>query len=136
MKYFRCSRTGVLFPPDYIEEWGRRYGIGLGSMPVSEALVNCYESPIGNCKDPLHTMYPVAVCRSQVDLVDIPDKDPQLEKKAILAIDDLDMVLRSEVMRQRQRVHSAEMGRIYKSEVEFKEARLRLANAANSPKRN
>lgn len=21
-KAFRCSRTGVMFPPDYVEEWG------------------------------------------------------------------------------------------------------------------
>jgi hypothetical protein len=118
-RYFRCSRTGVLFPPDYVEQWGRKYGIGLGSTPISEALVNCYESGIGaNPRDPMLSMFPIAVCRAQVDLVDIADVTG--ETMAIIAIDDPDMVKRSEIMRGRQRDNNPEMSRIYNDVKGFK----------------
>lgn len=115
---FRCSRTGMLYPADYVELWGKRYGIGLGTIPVSEALTNEYQSPlIPNSERPLETMYPVAVCRAQVDLVEIPDDSdllkPENGKIPVLAIDDPNMSIRSEIMRTRQRDHSAEMARIF-----------------------
>jgi hypothetical protein len=118
-RYFRCSRTGVLFPPDYVEQWGRKYGIGLGSTPISEALVNCYESGIGaNPRDPMLSMFPVAVCRAQVDLVDI--EDVTAETMAVIALEDQDMVRRSEIMRGRQRDNNPEMSRIYNDVRGFK----------------
>jgi hypothetical protein len=120
-KRFRCARTGMLYPADYIEEWGRKYGIGLGPVPVSEALVNVYESKLGSCEDPMKSMFPVAVCRAQVDLVHLDDNDPELKDKvAIIALDDIHMEKRSEIMRSRQRVHSSEMSRIYEMEKEFR----------------
>jgi len=126
---FRCSRTGMLYPADYIERWGSRYGIGLGPVPVSEALVNCYESRLGECEDPLMTMYPVAVCRAQVDLVDLNDDDPDLtDRVAVVALDDIHMDRRSEIMRTRQRAHRSEMARIYDAEISF-----RSSSAARIP---
>lgn len=113
-QYFRCSRTGMLFPADYIEQWGKKYGIGLGSTPISEALVNCYESPlIRNEEHPELTMYPIATCRAQVDLCEM-DETAAAARLAILAIDDPHMEARSIIMRNRQRDHSAEMARIYR----------------------
>jgi hypothetical protein len=110
-KYFRCARTGMLYPADYVEQWGRKYGIGLGPVPVSEALVNCYHSPlIHNTTDPSQTMYPVAVCRAQVDLVDIDE--PTIDEIAVTALADPNMEVRAEIMRRRQRVNSAEMARL------------------------
>lgn len=127
-RYFRCSRTGVLFPPDYVEQWGRRYGIGLGSTPISEALVNCYESGIGaNPRDPMLSMFPVAVCRAQVDLVDISDVTG--ETMAIIAIDDPDMVKRAEIMRGRQRDNNPEMSRIYNDVRGFKPSTTTLSTS-------
>jgi len=111
----------MLYPADYVEQWGRRYGIGLGPVPVSEALVNCYESKIGASEDPMKTMHPVAVCRAQVDLVHLEDDDKDLQTKiAIIAIDDIHMEDRAEIMRMRQRVHSSEMSRIYEAEKAFR----------------
>jgi len=104
----------MLFPGDYIEQWGKRYGIGMGSVPVSEALVNVYDSPlIRNNDNPDMTMYPVATCRAQVDLCVMPDEEAK-PKMAVLAIDDPHMEIRTEIMRGRQREHSAEMARIYR----------------------
>lgn len=115
LEYFRCSRTGMLYPPDYIEQWGRKYGIGLGCTPVSEALVNVYTSPlVANEAHPELTMYPVSNCFAQVDFV-ILDKEPPADRIPILAIDDPNMQARAEIMRSRQRVHSAEMSRIWDS---------------------
>lgn len=113
-KYFRCSRTGMLYPDDYVEQWGRKYGICLGPVPVSEALVNEYHSPlIRNESDPAQTMYPVATCRAQIDLVEIVDPNSSLI--AVLAIDDPHMDVRSELMRIRQREHSPMMKSIFES---------------------
>lgn len=113
MFYFRCSRTGLLYPSDYVEEWGRKYGIGLGPVPVSEALVNMYMSPlIPNPEHPEITMYPVATCRAQVDLVDIGE-EPSPEQIPVLAIDDPHMDTRAEIMRSRQRAHKPELERIH-----------------------
>jgi hypothetical protein len=101
----------MLYPADYIEQWGRKYGIGLGPVPVSEALVNCYQSPlIHNTTDPTQTMYPVAVCRAQVDLVDIDN--PTTGEIAVIALADPNMEVRAEIMRGRQRVNNAEMARL------------------------
>lgn len=122
-RYFRCSRTGVLFPPDYVENWGKKYGIGLGATPISEALINCYESGIGsNPRDPLMSMFPVAVCRAQVDLVDLTDEQVKGETIAVIALDDPDMNERAELMRTRQRANSPEMARIYNDAKGFNKA--------------
>lgn len=123
---FRCARTGMLYPSDYVEQWGRRYGIGLGTVPVSEALTNEYQSPlVPNNERPLDTMFPVAVCRAQVDLVEIPDDSEDLkpgsDRLPVLAIDDPNMTIRSEIMRGRQRDHSPEMARIFESNKAFLE---------------
>lgn len=99
MKAFRCSRTGLFFPGDYVEEWGRRYGIGLGPTPISEALVNDYHRKV--CEDGEEPMHPVGVCHSQVDLVDVSEEEFNANR-AILAIDDVKMNRRSEIMRGRQ----------------------------------
>jgi len=119
-RFFRCARTGLLYPADYVENWGRKYGIGLGPEPVSEALVNNYGGDIAINRDNMLSMRPVAVCKAQVDLVDIPDKSPELKRMAILAIDDPHMDERAQVMRERQREHDPKMRRIYEDEKAFR----------------
>lgn len=46
MLAYMCSSTGLYFPADYVEEWGRKYGHGLGPMPVSECWESMYEGPV------------------------------------------------------------------------------------------
>jgi hypothetical protein len=118
-RVFRCSRTGCLYPADYVEEWGRKYGIGLGPTPVSEALTNQYDIPIAEAHDQRKTMHPVGCCRAQVDLVDVSVEEWN-EKKAILAIEDKDMVTRGQLMRTKQLAKSVMMQRFFPEEIPAK----------------
>jgi len=113
---YRCSRTGLYYPGDYMAEWGRKYGKGLGPVPVSEALVNVYESPIPlNVKRPEQTMHPVANCCAQVDLVQI-DEEEYKANRAVLQSDDPDCEKRYEIMRSRQLINSTELSRLFPEE--------------------
>lgn len=113
MKAFRCARTGVLFPADYIEGWGSKYGIGLGPEPISEALVNDYHRDVVGEADGMHGL---SVCRAQVDLVDVTE-DEFKAGAAILDIDDPKLKKRSELMRNKQLVKSQKMQNRFPQEV-------------------
>lgn len=99
MRAFRCARTNLLYPEDFVEEWGRKYGIGLGPVPISEALVNDYHRKV--VEDGEEPMHPLSVCRAQVDLVDVTPEE-FAEREAVLAIDDPKLNRRSGIMRGRQ----------------------------------
>lgn len=94
----------MLFPSDYVEEWGRKYGIGLGPVPISEALVNDYSSKPVAGQDG-RAMHPIGTCRAQVDLVDVSEKEYN-ESRAVLAIDDINYSKRASIMRDNQLVKS------------------------------
>lgn len=40
---FQCGESGLYYPPDYVKNWGKLYGIGLGPSPVSESLQSEYD---------------------------------------------------------------------------------------------
>lgn len=121
MKAFRCSRTGLMFPADYVENWGSTYGIGLGSVPVSEALVNDYHrNPVGDSDSGMH---PLSVCRAQVDLVDVKEEE-FIENEAILDRDDPAMRRRAPLMRAKQLMKSNAMINKYPQAVEKAKALL------------
>ena len=115
MNAFRCSRTGVLYPADYVEEWGRKYGIGLGPVPVSEALTNTYDAPVAEAKADMRTMHPVAVCQAQVDLVNVTEEE-FAEKAAVLHNDDPDYDVRARIMRGKQLLKSSKMQQLFPDE--------------------
>lgn len=106
MKAFRCSRTGVMFPDDYVEQWGVKYGIGLGPVPVSEALVNDYHRNVVGDSD--SGMHPLAVSRAQVDLIDVSEEE-FIDNQAILDTEDPSYKKRSEIMRAKQLMKSTVM---------------------------
>lgn len=114
MKAFRCSRTGVFFPADYVEEWGRKYGIGLGPVPVSEALVNDYMSkPVVSPEG--KAMHPIGTCRAQVDLVEVTEEEFN-KSKAVLASEDVSYNKRAVIMRDKQLVKSTVLRSIHPDE--------------------
>lgn len=106
MKAFRCSRTGLLYPADYIEGWGTKYGIGLGPVPISEALVNDYHRPVvGEGSSAMHGL---SVARAQMDCVEVTEEE-FAANAAILDADDTKMIKRGSLMRDKQLVKSREM---------------------------
>ena len=108
-KAFRCSRTGVLFPADYVEMWGVKYGRGLGPVPVSEALVNEYSRPVTAAESRENeAMHPVSCCRAQVDFCEVTE-DEWNEKQAVLNHTDLLFNERSKIMRSKQMIKSDKM---------------------------
>lgn len=110
MKAFKCTRTGLLFPADYMEKWGvDGIGVGLGPRPVSEALLNTYVGP--SAKDGptpdragRNAMYPVEVCGGPLEEVDVTEAEFE-ENAAILATEDPMMEVRGRIMRSRQIAH-------------------------------
>lgn len=103
---FKCTRTGMLFPADYAEKWGREYGIGLGPVPVSEALTNLYDQRAVAREGYRNTMmYPVGVSRAPIVAVEVTESEYK-EKLAILHRDDPSMATRAGIMRGRQIAHN------------------------------
>jgi hypothetical protein len=131
VKAFRCSRTGLFYPEDYVENWGKTYGVGMGSVPISEALVNHYHEPIAEGKGSDSTMHPVGLCRSQVDLVIIPESE-YLANLAIVHNDDPDYLERSKIMRDKQLLKSGHMQARFPHEIDAANKRIekRKANAS------
>jgi hypothetical protein len=123
VKAFRCSRTGMMYPEDYVEQWGRKYGVGMGSTPISEALCNHYHDPVAEGKGSDSTMHPVGLCRSQVDLVMVPESE-YLANQAIVHNDDPDYLERSKIMRDKQLAKSGHMQSRFPHEVEKAKARI------------
>lgn len=113
MKAFRCSRTGVLFPSDYYEKWGSRYGIGMGRIPVSEAVCTDYSSIPVECKsDPNLTMHSTYACRAPVILCDVTEEE-FVRNEAIIRSEDPKGRRTSELMRAKQLVKSLRMKQIH-----------------------
>lgn len=100
--FFRCSHSGLLYPADYVKEWGRKYGIGLGPVPISEALDSQYHiDPPKNFRHVHDNTHPVGVCRAQMDYIEVDNPKP--EQIAIIDADDPGMVERMKIIREKQK---------------------------------
>jgi len=120
MLAYQCSSTGLLFPGDYIEEWGRKYGIGLGPVPVSEAWETMYDSPVAMPNRDTRSLHdcghPIRSCCAPVFPVQVTAE--QFEKeKAICASEDprgearWKIVRAIQVKNKKGRIHIALNGR-------------------------
>lgn len=102
---FRCNHSGLYFPADYVKQWGRLYGHGLGPTPVSEVLDTDYETdppPITNkIEDINQIMHPMGHVRVQMDLMNVP-QDEYEAKKAIAHHEDKNMRRRAAIVRAKQ----------------------------------
>lgn len=95
-----CQRCGAVYPPDYYEQWGRKYGRGLGPDPVCEAMRSKYDRPFNiNPQHPEKAMFPLQVCKGVMVNQDVPADTESF----ILAINDPGYKIRSDIMRNRQR---------------------------------
>jgi hypothetical protein len=104
VKAFRCSHSGLYYPADYIKEWGRKYGIGLGSTPVSEVHDTNYQQPavVDNTGSFMH---PTGVTKAQLDFVEVDEKEYK-ENLAVLQIEDPQFTKRAEIIKTKQSVSS------------------------------
>lgn len=102
---FRCGHSRMFFPGDYVKEWGRKYGWGLGGSPVSECLDSDYEAappPITPETRSLELiMHPVEVTKAQVDLVLVTPEEFEAGR-LVLAAEDPYMTRRAQLLRERQ----------------------------------
>lgn len=101
---FICGHSRLFFPPDYLKEWGKLYGIGLGPDPVSEALDSDYDTappeitPRTRSIDQI--MHPLMVTRAQVDFVLLPPGSGIA--RAVLAEEDTALEKRVAIIRPKQ----------------------------------
>lgn len=102
---FRCSGSGLFFPSDYLQEWGRKYGIGLGSSPVSECLETDWYANVAipkNLRTLEQIMYPVYQGNHQVDAFILSPEGAQQAAKAVLFSEDPFMDKRAKIIRDKQ----------------------------------
>lgn len=107
---FRCSHSGLYFPADYVKEWGRLYGIGLGPEPRSEVLDSDYgiapPAITPEIRRIEQIMHPVRVCCAQVDLVLVAPAEAEAQS-AILDRDDEQLEERAVIILAKQRKNPA-----------------------------
>ncbi len=104
---FRCGRSGLYFRGDYVREWGKSSGIGLGPDVCSEALNTDYDTPLprldGSIKRIEQIAFGVECPKSQVDAV-LEDVDAITRENlwAVKAIDDPEITDRMKIIRPKQ----------------------------------
>lgn len=123
MLVFRCSRTGLYYPSDYVENWGLKYGRGLGPTPVSEAVVNQYNRKISIGKYGKMVMHPIGYCYAQVDAMEISEEE-YAQHVPILVIDDPRYVDIGQIMRDKQLQKSPKLQAMFPDEVKLAAERI------------
>ncbi len=104
---FICGHSGLYFPGNFLRDWGREFGIGLGPDPVSEVLNTDYHTPLPSITRDTRSIeqiaYGVESTRAQVDalLVDI-DQVNREQAWAVLATEDPYIEKRMAIIRPRQ----------------------------------
>lgn len=120
---FSCGHSGLLYPGNYVKDWGKKFGIGLGPHPVSEVLDSEYDvdpPTITNATRNLsQIMHPMRVCCAQVDY-DLVDVEALRENAAILDSEDPYMEERSKILRMNQLNNPR--GRLQLMEVAWRQA--------------
>jgi len=102
---FQCGHSGLYYPGDFVREWGRLYGIGLGPHPVSECLNSDYYTNPPRITEDLRSieqiMHPMEVTCAQVDY-DLVDEGAFKSNRLVLAKDDPRCFERAMILRKNQ----------------------------------
>lgn len=131
---FRCARTGLYYPLDYIERWGEKYGRGLGVNPVSEAFVNSYSQRISKSRIKVDKpMHPIEYCRAQLDYVEVAD-DEYARHQPIIIMDDPTMREIYDIMWDKQIQKSHELQSLFPDEKKRAAERIALRIDKNMAK--
>lgn len=111
---FRCAASGLFYPDDYVKQWGRKYGIGLGPTVCSESLQTDYETNPPNIDNTIkkvdQIMHPVYNIKCQMDwhVVEVAEAKTNM---AILEQEDQDIfergivLLGKQLKNKRNRIH-------------------------------
>lgn len=105
---FQCGHSGLYLPGDFVKNWGRGYGIGLGPHPVSEVLDTDYHTappaitPETESLDQI--MHPVGTSFAQVDYM-LVDEAVFNSEAAVLVRDDPHMRKRASIVRNKQMIN-------------------------------
>jgi len=102
---FRCAGSGLFFPPDYVEQWGRKYGKGLGPRVVSEVMETDWQRPCAipkNLRSPDQVMYPMGNRCAQVDAITMTEDEAKKSPMAVLLADDPFYVKIAKLVRDKQ----------------------------------
>lgn len=102
---FVCNHSGLYLPGDYVKQWGRKYGIGLGPSPVSEVLDSDYDTDppeiTRSTRSIEQIMHPVGPSFAQVDML-LVSPDQVSGNLAVTEAIDPDMVQRARIIRAKQ----------------------------------
>lgn len=102
---FQCGHSGLYLPGDYVKNWGRGYGIGLGPNPVSEVLDTDYFTAPPTITVETESfdavMHPVGPSFAQVDYM-LVDEDAFNANTAVLDKEDPKMRRRATIVRGKQ----------------------------------
>lgn len=105
---FQCGHSGLYLPGDYVKDWGRGYGIGLGPNPVSEVLDTDYHTKPPAITEDIESFdqitHPVGNSLAQVDYM-LVDENEFLLNSAIIAKNDGGMRKRMAIVREKQLVN-------------------------------
>ena len=104
---YKCNKCGAVYPSDYFEQYGRKYGKGIGRPPVCEALSSKYHRPLVIDKNKPHlAAFPLNVCKGQMSLT---TADEQSIETMILADNDRNFEVRAPIMQLIQTDKSPEL---------------------------
>jgi hypothetical protein len=102
---FECGASGLYFPSDYVRNWGKPYGDGLGPDVCSETLQSDYDiappEPDRNVRSLDQIMHPLRVSRAQMD-AHLVVADAAASNMAILDHKDEGLVSRAPILREKQ----------------------------------
>lgn len=102
---FQCGHSRLYYPADYVKEWGKLYGIGLGPDVCSEALNSAYDVPPPAITPAIRSidqiMHPLMHCRSQMDTV-LVERSIFHKGKAVLGVEDGWYQRRAPILRNKQ----------------------------------
>jgi len=109
---FRCAASGLYYRSDFVKEWGRKYGIGLGPTVCSESLQTDYETAPPNIDNTIkritQIMHPVYNVKCQIDWHVAPVNET-LENMAVTQEEDPDMEIRGPILLQKQLANKRNM---------------------------
>jgi hypothetical protein len=102
---FVCGESGLLYPADYVKNWGKLYGIGLGPSPVSESLQSEYDVAPPALTSEIQTleqiMHPLRSSCAQMDTA-LVDAASFASQSAVLVLGDEKMRKRAPILYAKQ----------------------------------